>query len=131
LKQLHIRETGSLGDYKLLLQTESPLNRARTLTILTASDATALEQSVNSLVSPEIWNNLSGGMVLWRDKLNTLASFKGATEYHVGQAPMAGTLSYYFSNYPLDGLLVTIAVIIVAAVLMYLLLRRFARKRNG
>jgi len=130
-QQLNIRETGSLGDYTLMLQTESPLNSARTLTILTANDATALEQGVNSLVNPEIWNNLSGGMVLWRDKLDTLVHFKGATEYHVGQASMGHTLSYYFSSYPLEGLLVTIAVIIVAAVLMYLLLRRFARKGNG
>jgi hypothetical protein len=129
-QQLHITKTGTLGGYKLMLQTESPLSRSRTLTILTASNTTDLAEGVNSLVNPEIWNNLNGHMVLWRDKLNTLVNYAGGTEFHVGQASVDRTLSYYFSNYPLEGLLITMAVIVMAAFFIYLLLRRFVRREK-
>lgn len=128
--QLTITKTGALGDYKLMLQTESPLSNAKTLTILTASNATVLAEGINSLINPEIWNNLNGHMALWLDKADTLVNFEGAQEYHVGQASVDQTLSYYFTNYPLEGLLITIAVIIVAAFLIYVLLRRFARREH-
>lgn len=125
-----VQQSGGLGRYTALAQFASPYHADRTVTLLTAADVATLAAGTRALVQPAVWNNMDGAVTVWREDGSDLQTREAETQYHSGEVGVGTRMQYYFSNYPLYGGAIIVLLLVAVALLTWLLLRQFRRRRH-
>lgn len=117
-----------LGAQAALLQSQWP-DHPRALTVFTAEHASTLKRQVHGLVTPELWTQLRGNVVLWQEK--RLATQQAGSQYTVGQAGLTSRIGFVLSRHPMFwGVLVAVLVLALSALTLRLLMR-FKHRRHA
>lgn len=118
-----------LGRRAALMQAALPSSKEGTLTVLLAAQANDLRQQTETLITPAIWSQLSGDLVLWRGSEDIEQQMVGPT-YSVGQAGLSARLGFILSLHPwFWGVLIGLLSLLLAAVTLRLLMR-FKHRRH-
>ncbi len=106
---------------------ESPLSGGRSVVLVSADRAEALDGAVNALLDQDLVKHVQGSAVTIRGQQVT--SLVAEQTYHVGRLNPITWLQWFLSRNPLVLVLVGLASAGLLAVVMYLLLRARARNR--
>ncbi|MBE0510562.1 MAG: cellulose biosynthesis cyclic di-GMP-binding regulatory protein BcsB [Chromatiales bacterium] len=98
-----------------------------TLTILSADSHALLTQRVQSLLQPQLWNQLHGDLVSWEGLGKPLLGMRVNNFYEVGEQARWDRIMLSLSNNPWYWIL----ALLLSAVLMALLARRYLRRHEA
>jgi cellulose synthase operon protein B len=127
--QESLTQRSSLGDLGVAFALRNPHGAAGdTLMVVTADADAQLADRVRALVQPEVWSQLKGDLVAWRQPNTPVFTMDVAQHYEVGKEDPWLLLRLTVSNNPLPWIAGAAAAAAVATATAFLLLRR--RKRN-
>lgn len=116
-----------LGASAALVQYVSP-SAGVPVTVLTAAQAQYLQEGTQRLVEHSTWGAMDGSAMLWTMDGEAAAKAYPADEVFIGEKSAMSLGSQIFSNHPWLAILITLAVILLAATLSWWLLRQRARR---
>ncbi len=127
----HVDQSGTLGDGALLAALANPAGGG-TLSVVTAASHAQLVASVDVLIEPQVWGQLRGDLAGWRDRDSPVHTLQVSAGYVVGDPELsADTLRLWLSNNPWYWALGLLAVVTLAAWLLYRLLLRRNRRQQA
>ncbi len=130
-KSLWSVQTGGLGDYALAMAYQSPLHSDRMILAIThQQQPETFYQRIKTLVAPEVWSQLQGDIVVWKDDFNSLVWQQSDAEFFVGETTQRSKLAYYFSRHPLGWVVFVMVLLLLFAWLTHVLLNRFKNKHH-
>lgn len=116
---------GAMGGLSLL---RNPLSGARgPVLVVTAEDDMLLRARVESLIRPQVWSQLNGGLVLWQDADTPVVSARVVDRFEIGQDTDWLLLRLWLSNQPWYWL----ALVVAGTVLLVLALTWLVRRRKN
>ncbi|MEQ8515584.1 MAG: cellulose biosynthesis cyclic di-GMP-binding regulatory protein BcsB, partial [Chromatocurvus sp.] len=127
----HVEQTGSLGDGALLAALANPAGKG-TVSVITAENASQLVASMDALIEPSIWGQLRGDLAAWQAGSASVHTLQVSGGYVVGDPEQSvDTLRLWLSNNPWYWAIGVLAVITLAAWLLYRLLLRRNRRQQA
>lgn len=122
-----IYQTGKLSDMGVILALENPKSETSgTLTMILADTSELVNEKIDTLVSPAIWNQMSGDLFIWRDKKKPVFSMQVSDSYVIGEKNWFDKVSLLFTNNPFYGAI----FLIIATVILTLVLSRYISVRK-
>jgi len=119
-----------LGDYSVMMQFGGGHDYGETVTLLTAMTSEILYGAVTELVTPEIWSNVQGDVTAWKQGEEAVYARTFGEKYYVGEPRFSNWLIYHFSNNPVLFIVFLIFFLILLAVFIRWLLKRFREKHH-
>ena len=117
----------SKGDDSFIVGFESPLQRGRSVVMLSSEEEDGLNQIIGALLNPERVSEIQGSLAVVRtDKVVSLLAEKS---YHAGKLTPLTHVQWFLSRQPLLLVLLGIAGAFLLGLVMYLALRNRARAR--
>jgi hypothetical protein len=119
----------SSGKGAVIVGFESPLQRGRSVVMLSSDQPGGLNQVIDALLDPERLAGIQGSVAMVRgDQVTSLLAEKS---YHVGKLPPLLYAQWFLSRHPLVLMALGIASAALLGLVMYLALRSRARARLG
>ncbi len=118
-----------LGDYGVMMQFGGGRDYGETVTLLTAMSSEILYGAITDLVTPEIWSNVQGDVTAWKQGEEFVYARTFGEKYYVGEPRFSNWLIYHFSNNPVLFIIFLIFFLVLLAVFIRWLLKRF-RENN-
>lgn len=119
-----------LGQQAALMQTKLPGSSQATLTVLTAGSGALLRAQTAALITPAVWSQLRGDLVLWQGDDHIAQQMVGS-RYTVGEAGLSARVSFLLSLHPwFWGVVIALLVLALAAMTLRLLMR-FRHRRHA
>jgi hypothetical protein len=126
--QESLTQRSSLGDLGVGFTLHNPHGAAGdTLMVVTADTDAQITNRVNALVQPEVWSQLKGDLVAWRQPNAPVFTMDVGQHYEVGDADRWLLLRLTVSNNPLPWIAAAAIAAALATAAAFILLRR--RKR--
>lgn len=119
-----------LGDYGVMMQFGGGRDYGETVTLLTAMSSEILYGAITDLVTPEIWSNVQGDVTAWKQGEEAVYARTFGEKYYVGEPRFSNWLIYHFSNNPVLFIVFLIFFLILLAVFIRWLLKRFREKHH-
>ncbi len=119
-----------LGDYGVMMQFGGSGDYGETVTLLTAMTSDTLYGAITDLVTPEIWSNVQGDVTAWKQGEEAVYARTFGEKYYVGEPRFSNWLIYHFSNNPVLFIAFLIFFLILLAVFIRWLLKRFREKHH-
>jgi len=85
--------------------------------------------AITDLVTPEIWSNVQGDVTAWKQGEEFVYARTFGEKYYVGEPRFSNWLIYHFSNNPVLFIVFLIFFLVLLAVFIRWLLKRF-RENN-
>jgi cellulose synthase operon protein B len=127
--QQSLTQRTALGDLGVGLELRNPHGAARdTLMVITADTDARIADRVQALVQPEVWSQLKGDLVAWREPTAPVYTMEVAQRYEVGSKDPWLLLRLAVSNNPLPWIAAAAIAAALATAAAFILLRR--RKRD-
>ena len=127
----HVEQRGALGDGALLAALANPAGGG-TVSVVTADSNARLVDSVDALIQPQVWGQLRGDLAAWRDRESPVHTLQVSGGYVVGDPDQpVNTLRLWLSNNPWYWAIGVLAVVTLAAWLLYRLLLRRNRRQQA
>jgi cellulose synthase operon protein B len=127
--QQSLTQRTALGDLGVGFELRNPHAAARdTLMIVTADTDARIADRVQALVQPEVWSQLKGDLVAWRQPTAPVYTMEVAQRYEVGSKNPWLLLRLAVSNNPLPWIAAAAIAAALATAAAFILLRR--RKRD-
>ncbi|MFZ5428171.1 MAG: cellulose biosynthesis cyclic di-GMP-binding regulatory protein BcsB [Thermodesulfobacteriota bacterium] len=118
-----------LGTSAALVQYVSP-SAGVPVTVLTAAQGRYLEEGTQRLVEHSTWGAMDGSAMLWTMDGEATAKAYPVDKVFIGEEPVMSPGSRFFSDKPWLAILITLAVVLLAATLSWWLLRQRARRQD-
>ncbi|MEW6764440.1 MAG: cellulose biosynthesis cyclic di-GMP-binding regulatory protein BcsB [Pseudomonadota bacterium] len=118
-----------LGASAALVQYVSP-SAGVPVTVLTAAQGRYLEEGTQRLVEHSTWGAMDGSAMLWTMDGEATAKAYPVDKVFIGEEPVMSPGSRFFSDKPWLAILITLAVVLLAATLSWWLLRQRARRQD-
>jgi cellulose synthase operon protein B len=126
--QESLAQRNSLGDLGVGFALHNPHGAAGdTLMIVTADTDAQLTNQVETLVQPNVWSQLKGDLVAWREPNTPVFSMEVAQHYEVGNQDPWLLLRLTVSNNPLPWIAAAAVAAAIATAAAFILLRRRRR----
>jgi cellulose synthase operon protein B len=127
--QESLTQRSSLGDLGVGFAFHNPHGSAGdTLMVVTADTDAGIADRVETLIQPEVWSQLKGDLVAWREPNTPVFTMQVAQHYEVGSEDPWLLLRLTVSTNPLPWIAGAAAAAAIAAAAAFILLRR--RRRN-
>jgi hypothetical protein len=127
--QQSLTQRTALGDLGVAFELRNPHGTATdTLMVVTADTDAQIADRVQALVQPEVWSQLKGDLVAWREPTAPVYTMEVAQRYEVGSKDPWLLLRLAVSNNPLPWIAAAAIAAALATAAAFILLRR--RKRN-
>jgi len=125
---VRLMQTGQLGRYAAMMQFQARGEQGAVV-LVTADSPARLEDGVQALVRPAVWDGLRGDLVVWDGRKDSLRWQRVGETWSVGERTRVSWLRYLFSKYPLYMVATALVLLILFAWLSYYLLTRRRRRR--
>lgn len=124
-----VAQDGGLGPLGGLSLLRNPLSAENApVLVITAANSERLAERVATLVTPQVWSQLDGGLMLWRDTDSPVTTMRVAGDFEIGERSDWLLLRLWLSNQPWYWLaLVVTGALLVVFSAGWLLRRRRAR----
>lgn len=132
MQPVRIDQTALPVKHGLVTAFESPFASKHTVTLFTAETPDKLFSYMKQLVTPKIWSQMSGDVVLWtKNKQIPVHTQQVSTPYYVGTASINEQTGHYLSSNPWALVLVILILIFLLAWVTHILLNRRFLRRHG
>jgi cellulose synthase operon protein B len=128
---LQLTAPALLRDHGLVTAFESPLARGHTMTVLAAATPALLLERVDALVQPAVWTQLAGDIALWTEPGRTVHADRAGASFMLGDPRIADVLRYRLTLHPWILVAGVLALLVLAAALVGVLLKRRTRRMFG
>jgi cellulose synthase operon protein B len=127
--QESLTQRSTLGDLGVGFALQNPHGPAgATLMVVTADTDARIAGRVETLIQPEVWSQLKGDLVAWREPNAPVFTMEVAQHYEVGSENPWLLLRLTVSNNPLPWIIAAAIAAAIATAAAFILLRR--RKRS-
>ena len=123
-----LSQSAGLGKEFLLMSYPNPEGKGVVLALLCRDD-NSLNQGVNLLISPSLWNQVQGNVFVW-DKLKRFDWQQEGDTFTLGDDNLRLALTMHFSNHPWQWLLVIASLLILTAWITHKLLNKYQRSKH-
>ncbi|PKM11036.1 MAG: hypothetical protein CVV13_10740 [Gammaproteobacteria bacterium HGW-Gammaproteobacteria-3] len=124
-----ITQTSGLGEKYLLMSYPAPANDEGVVFALLSNKEQSLYTGLSELLTPKLWNQLQGNIVVW-DKQQNFNSLQQGDTFTSGEKNTKLTYIMHFSRHPWQWLAIIVPLLMLSAWLIHKLLNRYQKNAH-
>jgi hypothetical protein len=124
-----ITQTAGLGEKFLMMSYPSPSDKGYVVLALLSEKDNSLSSGVNTLFSPQLWNQLKGNIFVWDNQKKFYWQQEGET-FLTGYGNIRLDMIMYFSRHPWHWMALIVSLLALIAWLIHKLLAKYKKQTH-